>query len=446
MAAAEGNPYKVILVGENHEDDLGEALTEVFGEFVNSDNLKKYGFGGESDFVFYYETPKTNKEVVFKYRNKLVKRTFLPLEDVTGVLSSGGNVFDSVVQESVPSVMTSIFYLLNSLSQLMSYYFNPVRFDAVATQAYGSGTGGVSAIQTVVSETNRLSDVLINTTPGEPFGQFRMRMRALFPDQLSLQRCIDNFNNQGCKEKFIDLYEIIRQYFELFKTTHGQYAHIVFPTMPVTLMGKPIQLIHQTEAYARIYHRLLEDLGSERDDLMVKKLKSSIDASIAEGGNPNQISVVVVGNNHFVNMKRLLSTPPFEVIFEKTTRLEPRKGALVIIQGLQSKPELNGQYGIVTGATSSSTGRTPVFCGDFSGPPLALLREKFEVVAETPKDAALKEFFPKQYSHIKSLLLLGGGSKRYKKCSKRYKKCSKRRCYARTRKGKRYKRRSAKKY
>ena len=113
MAAAEGNPYKVILVGENHEDDLGEALTEVFGEFVNSDNLKKYGFGGESDFVFYYETPKTNKEVVFKYRNKLVKRTFLPLEDVTGVLSSGGNVFDSVVQESVPSVMTSIFYLLN---------------------------------------------------------------------------------------------------------------------------------------------------------------------------------------------------------------------------------------------------------------------------------------------------------------------------------------------
>jgi hypothetical protein len=446
MAAAEGNPYKVILVGEKHGDDLGEALTEVFGEFVNGENLKKYGFaGGQSDFVFYYETPKIDKEVVFFYRNRPVTRTFLPLEQVTGVLSSGKNVFDSVVQESVPSVMTSIFYLLNSLSQLMSYYLNPRQFDAVAMQAYGSGTGGVSAIQTVVSETNRLSDVLVNTTPGEPFGQFRTRMRALFPDQLSLQRCIDNFNNQGCKERFIDLYEIIRQYFELFKTTHKQYAHIVFPTSQVTLMGKPIQLIHQTAAYAKIYHRLLEDLDSERDDLMVRKLKSSIDASIAEGGNPRQISVVVVGNIHFVNMKRLLSTPPFEVIFEKTTRLEPRKGALVLIQGLQSRPDLNGEYGIVTGAANGN-GRTPVFCGDVGGPPLALLREKFEVVDETPKDAALEEFFtPVQFAYAKSLLL-GGGSKRYKKCSKRYKKCSKHRCYARTRKGKRYKRRSAKKY
>jgi len=435
MAAAGGNPHKVILVGEKHGDDLGEALSEVFGEFVNAENLKKYGFtGGERDFVIYYETPHTDMEVVFKYRNKSVRRTFLPLEDATGVQSSG-NVFDSIMQESVPSVLTSIFYLLNSLSQLMCYYLDPARFDAIAVQGHGSGARGVSAIQTVVNETSRLSDVLVNTTPGQPFGQFRMRMRALFPDQQSLERCIANFNQQECKERFIDLYEIIRQYFDSFKTTHAQYAHIVFPTRPVTLTGKQIQLIHQTTAYAKIYHQLLEELESERDELMVRKLKSSIDASIAGGGNPRQISVLFVGNAHFVNMKRLLSTPPFEVIFERTTRLEPQKGALVRIQGLQSRPDLNGKYGIVTGAASN--GRTPVFCGDVSVPPLALLREKFEVVNETPKDESLEEIFtPDQVAYAKSL---GGGSKRYKKCSKR-------RCYARMRKGKRYKRRSAKKY
>ena len=434
MSAAGGNPHKVILVGEKHGDNLGEALTKVFGEFVNAGNQKKYGFTDVSSFVIYYETPITDNEVVFEYRNRRVKRAFLPLEEFSGVQSiSRENLFDSIMQESVPSVMSSIFYLLHALTELMIYYLNPLRFDAVV-----SGADGGSAIQTVFADIdNRFLDVLTNIKPDEQFGQFRTRMRALFPNERSLERCIANFNQQECEERFIDLYEITCQYFDSFKTTHEQYARIVFPTIPVTLMGKQIELIVREKEYTQLSDRLLEELESERDDLMVRKLKSSIDASIAGGGNPQQISVVVVGNNHFVNMKRLLSTPPFEVIFQADTRVVPRKGALVRIQGLQSRPDLNGQYGIVTGATNSN-GRTPVCC-DLGKEPLGLLRDKFEVKEETPKDEALVELFsPEQYSHIKSLLL-GGGSKRYKKCSKR-------RCYARTRKGKRYKRRSAKKY
>jgi hypothetical protein len=531
MSAAGGNPYRVILVGEQHEDDLGEALSEVFGEFVNVDTQKKYGFtGGERDFVIYYETPKTDKQVKFVFRSKPVTRTLLPLEEVVGVLSRG-NVFDSVVQESLPAVMTSIFYLLNSLSQLMEYYSDPDDFNSVAIDTSGSG----SPVDTVLDDIEyRLPEVIVNCN-GQ-FRQFRTRMTAVFPDQRSVRQCIESpsvrlSSPNPCMEKFINLYEIIREYFELFKTTHAQYAGIVFPTRPLRLMNRPIlQIIHDAQ-FAKMSEILIKQLQLQRDDLMVAKLKSSIDASIAGGGNPRQISVVVVGNDHFVNMKRLLSTSPFELIFSKSTRKEPQIRAVVKIQYFDSRPELNGQFGIVTGA-SDENGRTPVFYGDVSAPPLILERENFEVMSETSTDDSLRSMFPRGvYQHLIQLLTpiaplkpggalvkikglqsrpelngqhgivtgaansqgrtpvfcgdmdvktlglksenfdvvnatptdadlegfftpeqiayaksLNGGSKRYKKSSKRYKKCSKRRCYARTRKGKRSKRRSAKKY
>ena len=436
MAAAGGNPHKVILVGENHGDDLGKPLTKVFGEFVSGTTQREYGYTDVSSFVIYYETVADYLKVSFKYRNQPVTRPLLPLEELSGVPSiSRKNIFDSVMPESVPSAMSSNYYLLHALTELMIYYLDHERFDAVVS----SGADGVSAIETVFNDiSNRFPDVLANIKPDEQFGQFRKRMTELFPTEESLEMCITSYDEPECMERFIDLYEITRQYFDSFKTFHAQYAHIAFLTQPVTLMDdKQIELIARERAYTELSDRLLEQLESERDELMVRKLKSSIDASIAGGGNPRQISVVVVGNNHFVNMKRLLSIPPFEVIFQADTRVKPRKGALVKIQGLQSRPDLNGQYGIVTGATNSD-GRTPVYC-DVGKQPLGLLRDKFEVKEKTPNDAALEELFgPEQYSHIKSLLL-GGGSKRYKKSSKR-------RCYARTRKGKRSKRRSAKKY
>jgi hypothetical protein len=543
MAAAEGNPYKVILVGENHEDDLGEALSEVFGEFVNADTLKKYGFTrGERDFVFYYETPKTDKQVKFTFRSKLVTRTLLPLEEVAGVLSRG-NVFDSVVQESLPAVMTSIFYLLNSLSQLMEYYSDPADFNGVAIHTSGSSGSPVDSVLSDIEY--RLPEVIINCNEPQ-FRQFRTRMTAIFPDQQSVRQCIKSpsavlSTPNPCMEKFINLYEIVREYFESFKTTHAQYAHIVFPTRPLRLMSRVIpQIIHDAR-FSKMSEDLIKELQSQRDDLMVAKLKSSIDASIAGGGNPRQISVVVVGNDHFVNMKRLLSTSPFELIFTKSTRKEPQIRAVVRIQYFNSRPVLNGRFGIVTG-DSDRDGRTPVFYGDVSAPPLILERDNFEVLRETSTDESLRGMFPPQaYHHLIKLLTpvaplkpggalvkiknlksrldlngkhgivtgpadsssgrtpvfcgdmditvkplglksenfdvvnvtptdadlegfftpeqiayaksLNGGSKRYKKGSKRYKKSSKlykkgskRRCYARTRKGKISKRRSAKKY
>ena len=110
---------------------------------------------------------------------------------------------------------------------------------------------------------------------------------------------------------------------------------------------------------------------------------------------------------------------------------------------LKSRADLNGKYGIVAGAANSD-GRTPIFCGDVGVDPLGLLSKNFDVVKPNPTDAELGAFFTlEKIAYAKSL---NGGSKRYKKCSKRYKKSSKRRCYARTRKGKRSKRRSAKKY
>jgi hypothetical protein len=530
MAAAGGNPYKVILVGEVHEDSLGDAFDELFSAFLTKENQRKYGYRSVDDFVFYYETPNTDKQVKFTFQSKPVTRPLLPLEEVAGVLSRG-NVFDSVIQESLPARMTSIFYLLSSLSHLMEYYSDPEDFNATAI---GSSDSSEPPVHSVLSDIEyRLPEVISNCNKPQ-FRQFRTRMTAIFPDQLSVRQCIESpsavlSTPNPCMEKFINLYEIIHEYFESFKTAHAQYARIVIPTRPLSLMSRVIPQIIQNAGFAKMSEDLLKEWQSQRDDLMVAKLKSSIDASIARGGNPRQISVVVVGNDHVVNMKRLLSTSPFELIFTKSTRKKPQiramvkiqyfkpeldgrfgivtgdsdrdgrtpvfygdigvdplilerdnfevmsetstdetlrslfpgqafqhliklltpiaaplkpNGALVKIKGLQSRPELNGTHGIVTGPVAG--GRTPVFCGDTTVKPLGLLSEKFDVVNATPTDADLEVFFtPEQIAYAKSL---NGGSKRYKKSSKRYKKSSKRRCYARTRKGKRSKRRSAKKY
>ena len=138
-------------------------------------------------------------------------------------------------------------------------------------------------------------------------------------------------------------------------------------------------------------------------------------------------------------------------------KLKSFKGALVKVQGLMSNPDLNGQDGIVVGDSvvgSNGIERTPVSLKEKD---ILLKRENFEFLDLTPSDDTVKELFgdaKKQYLTLKSklILFLGGDSKRYKKGSKLYKKYSKlykkgskRRCYARTRKGKRSKRRSAKK-
>ena len=524
MAAAGGNTYKVILVGEVHEDPLGEAFDDLFSEFLTRENQKKYGYRSVDDFVFYYETTDTDKQVKFTYQSRSVTRTLLPLEEMEGVLSRG-NVFDSDVQESLPSRMTSIFYLLSSLSQLMEYYSDPGGFGAGAISRLGS------PVDSLLDDIDyRLPEVIINCK--NP--QFRARMTTIFPDQQSVRQCIKSPDavsstpNQ-CMENFIDLYQIVHEYFESFKTAHAEYAHIRIPTRPLRLMGmrgvRDITQIIQDAGFAQMSEGLLKEWQSQRDRLMVAKLQSSI----AGGGNPHQISVVVCGNDHFVNMKRLLRIFPFELIFTTSTRKKPQirsmvkiqyfspeldgrfgivtgdsepdgrtpvfygdigvpplilerdnfevmsetstdetlrnmfpgqafqdlislltpiaplkpAGALVKIKDLKSRPELNGKYGIVTGAANSE-GRTPVFCGDIGVDSLGLLSKNFDVVTATPTDAELRAFFSlEQIAYAKSL---NGGSKRYKKSSKRYKKSSKRRCYARTRKGKRSKRRSAKKY
>ena len=273
MAAAGGNPHKVILVGEKHEDDLGKALTDVFGEFVSGTTQREYGYTDVSSFVIYYETVADYLKVSFKYRNQPVTRPLLPLEELSGVPSiSRKNIFDSVMPESVPSAMSSNYYLLHALTELMIYYLDFERFDAVVS----SGADGVSALDTVLADiNNRFPDVLANIKPDEQFGQFRKRMTELFPTEESLEMCITSYDEPECMERFIDLYEITRQYFDSFKTFHAQYAHIAFLTQPVTLMDdKQIELIARERAYTELSDRLLEQLESERDELMVRCFNS----------------------------------------------------------------------------------------------------------------------------------------------------------------------------
>ena len=535
MAAAGGNPYKVILVGEKHGDDLGgEALTDVFGKFQT-----KYGDKDVNDFVIYYETPFDHLDVSFKYQKKNVKRVMLPLEEITVIAADKENFFDNVLKESLPSEMSSIFYLLDALSKLMLYYLDPQQFDEINIKVNGRVGDALDSVLYEIRD--RIGDVIVNILPGNQFSHFRNRMTEIFPSVASLRLCFAQIKEEGevvCKEKFIHLYQIVLEYFELFKTFHEKYSWVAFPMTQESLMGIQIQMIERITSYETTRRQLIGFLQTERDTLMVRKLQSSI-----EGGDPRKISVVVVGDGHFVNMKKLLSAPPFEVIFDSSTQLEPQRGAIVRIQDFKSRPDLNGQFGIVVGdSVVGSNGideTTPVFCFDrveqlkrenfevldvtprevtvrnlfpnpaqyamikaklksfkgalvkvqglMSNPDLngqdgivvgdsvvgsngiertpvslkekdiLLKRENFEFLDLTPSDDTVKELFgdaKKQYLTLKSklILFLGGDSKRYKKGSKLYKKYSKlykkgskRRCYARTRKGKRSKRRSAKK-
>ena len=84
----------------------------------------------------------------------------------------------------------------------------------------------------------------------------------------------------------------------------------------------------------------------------------------------------------------------FQDLISLLTPIAPLKpaGALVKIKDLKSRPELNGKYGIVTGAANSE-GRTPVFCGDIGVDSLGLLSKNFDVETANPTDAELRAFF-----------------------------------------------------
>ena len=437
----------VILIGEVHSHDLGSALTTTMSLFLKEIEIKYRGYD-----ISIYREQAYDSDITYTFDGKTVTTHVYPLEENAEFEINQEDVYDSVMNESLPSVITEVYYILKNLSKLI-YLFSigQTDFSKVSSVSMSKSEGPtVSQLQNVFTEIFEMySDVICNLNhPKSPFFEFRQRMIQLFPNPESLRNSIQRYQSKESKDKFIILYQLMYDYFKLLISS-SKYAGFTFNDRPVTIMGVTVQQIDPSIENEQKGMELIMSLQSERDKSMVEKLRSSIFESIKEGKNPKRINIVVVGNSHLENMRKLLSVPPFEIVFEnntptleKTVEKTVEKGVLVKIKNLQSKPEFNGRFGIVVGngTTSKEITRYPIFVSgtNIDAVPLGLKSDNFEVVLDTVSPKLIDSIFGKDADKVMKKITSGG--------SKRYKKCSKRRCYARTRKGKRYKRRSAKKY
>jgi hypothetical protein len=432
----------VILIGEVHSHDLGSALTTTMSLFLKENKIKYRGYD-----ISIYREQAYDSETTYTFDGKTVTTHVYPLEENAEFEINREDVYDSVMNESLPSVITEVYYILKNLSKLI-YLFSTGQtdFSKDSSVSMSKSEGPtVSQLQSVFTEIFEMySDVICNLNhPESPLFEFRQRMMQLFPNPESLRNSIQRYQSKESKDKFIILYQLMYDYFKSLISS-SKHAGFTFNDRPVTIMGVTVQQIDPSIENEQKSMELIMSLQSERDKSMVEKLRSSIFESIKEGKNPKRINIVVVGNNHLDNMRKLLSVPPFEIVFENNTpTLEKtvEKGVLVKIKNLQNKPELNGRFGIVVGngTTSKEITRYPIFVSgtNIDAVPLGLKSDNFEVVLDTVSPKLIDSIFGKDADKVKKIT--SGGSKRYKKCSKR-------RCYSRTRKGKRSKRRSAKKY
>lgn len=440
MSAAAGkyspdtNTNGVILLGENHDEDLGKAISEALDEFFKSPQNEQYNKIG----CFHEDVQ--HQIVDLRLQTLRGQLHVLPLEPPEGEIIQHANIYDIFIPKSLPYVMSSVYPLLKGISSLFMYIeYGEANVDDVTVSRNAAASG--TLVQQVCREIqSEFEDVIITTDPLK-YNTFRESMKALFPNNKNLVVSLQNYQNPENTAKFIELYNIVYDYYSLLISQNPQYKEFALRRKELTLPdGKVVQDVVFPDDHST---RLMRLLRSERDELMVQKLTDYM----REDPQPNRVNVVVVGNDHVANMTRLLKVSPFKLLQVKSTQLKPQKGALVLTHNL-SNEELNGKYGIVTNPTvvdSRGSIRTQVFLEgmkvvDSTGSPqrpLGLKKENFEVIELEPRPAVIKKILGSDevVDYVKSM----GGSNRYKKCSKR-------RCYARTRKGKRSKRRSAKKY
>lgn len=454
-AASASGPglYNVVLVGEVHADDLGTTLSDACSKFYATSSQNRSRF---PKIAFFHEDV-FEQEVQLQVRagEKAIKVNVYPLEPPETPMGPRKQyLYDNFVHRSVPFVMTSVYFLLKGLSNLVNVY--GAGEDAINALAVSRGAAGTPVEKLRGEILSEFEDVLLCTNPHD-FNQYRTQMKKLFGNEESIRECLDDYQNDANKAKLFELYDIVYNYYSELIATNPQYAPFALTRQRVTLPdGTTVQHVVDIN---NIQPELLRFLRSERDELMVQKLKEWI----YRYPEPTRVCVVVVGNDHVTNMTKLLSAPPFHLLQVTSTQLKPQPGALVLTRGL-SKQELNEKYGIVIEPSVVGSGgvmRTQVFLQgmDFTTKPLGLKKENFEVLELAPKPKVVMQLLGGDdddddaalYAHLQTLIAKvtrssPGGQPGGSGSSKRYKKCSKRRCYAPTRKGKISKRRSAKKY
>ena len=479
------NPYNVILIGEFHERDEDQVSSTV------RSFLDRIGF--ECLFTLYREQINITDTILDLGNGSQIRAPILPLEE-GGVEFDQCNLYNSIAKESFPSVLTGVFNLLQFLSILMYFFWNGTPIDSCSTPGVGNKLPASYSTDIIK---NFYFDVLANIERTNPI---RIKLQSLFARENDLVECLNDVQNPVNKKKLVELFKIIHgRYVTMLKGTQYEQHRLKEYRAEININGTREYLLVPIPSADNGPKTmgLLRHLQLDRDKLMVANLKKSIDDELVTGGGGvaggggvcseggvagrgmavaggggvcsgggvalagrgvalagrgggvcggggvagggaqiPRVNVVIVGNDHFVNMKMLLSEASFRVIYENHTREKPQKFSMVEIRDLKSKPELNGLTGIIYDSgrvDPDGNERWPIFVemfesGRFMLKNIIIKHDNFEVRRHNLPKSDFVQLFPNTHAEAAKKLgkpYIGGGRKHHRKHSTRRSKTTK---------------------
>ena len=370
---------QLVLVGEHHADDLGECITDIV---ISTPELIT------GNIIICREQIEIRSVSFATSRSSKSKQYTIGVRP----LETGGETFDYTqpdmwqqhIHECTASRITDAYYLLETITPLLS-------------DGPGSSCGGECA---------RYGNIFANL-PDED----RRPFLKLFKTNEDLKKsCTDKD-----KLKMAKLYQMV---YDLLKKLMSsdlypeKYAQFSFQEKELQIQGKAVMVMADNAHNIRLGKRLIQQTQMERDVRMVDNLKNIVcELPI---GEKQLAAVVVVGDEHFMNMKRLLLSQGFQIIVERRTSSvsQPQKHAIVTIR---ASTELDGSSGYIMGDRRKEDAMWPVFV---SGQPdiIWLNADDFNVEEVEPTIDALHAMF----DPLGPAGHPGGGSiRRYNKKSKK---------------------------
>ena len=350
---------QVVLVGEHHDDDLGECITDI----VNSTPAITAG-----NIIICREQIVSVPVQFAMSRSSKPKSLSMTVQS----LETGGETFDydqrdmwqQHIHECTSSRIADAYYLLENITPLL-------------IDEPGSGScGGCDQI------TGRYGNIIANL-PDED----RPPFSALFKNIKALKA--------SCKNK-LTMAKLYQMVYDLLKNLMSsdsdpeKYAQFMFQEEELQIegTGTGVTVIADNMPNTRLGKRLIQQTQMERDVRMVDKLKNIVCGLTV--GEKQLVAFVVVGDEHFMNMKRLLLRQGFQIIVERRTTSvsQPQKNAIVTIR---TGTALDGSFGYVMGDCGED-GMWPVFV---SGQPdiMRLNADDFIVEGVNPEIEALHKIF-----------------------------------------------------
>lgn len=318
---------QLVLVGEHHADDLGECITDIV---ISTPELIT------GNIIICREQIEIRSVSFATSRSSKSKQYTIGVRP----LETGGETFDydqrdmwqQHIHECTASRITDAYYLLETITPLLS-------------DGPGSSCGGECA---------RYGNIFANL-PDED----RPPFLTLFKTNEDLKK--------SCKDKDkLQMAKLYQMVYDLLKKLMSsdldpeKYAQFSFQEKELQIQGKAtgVMVMADNTHNIRLGKRLIQQTQMERDVRMVDNLKNIVcELPI---GEKQLAAVVVVGDEHFMNMKRLLLRQGFQIIVERRTASvsQPQKHAIVTIR---AGTELDGSSGYIMGDRRKEDAMWPVF-------------------------------------------------------------------------------------